>query len=79
MAGRQDIGAALSAFAVFAMMFLALSPAAGDLAPAPAETTVAALATELLGPQIVAFELAGGLLLLAFVAVIALAQGGSKR
>ena len=79
LASRHDFGAAAVAFGVSAMIVLSLRGSVGGWVPTSGAGSDAALATELLGGKLVAFEMAGGLLLLALVAVLVIAGAGERR
>ncbi|MHB1340339.1 MAG: NADH-quinone oxidoreductase subunit J [Coriobacteriia bacterium] len=74
---KHDIGSAAVALGVSAMIVMSLRGVSGDMWPAPG-TPSTGLAAELLGPKVLAFELAGALLLVALVAVLAI-RGGEER
>lgn len=76
VASLHTAGAALTALAVFGLLVWGLAP----VAEVPATPAVApeAVADVLLGSGIVAFELVGGLLLLALLAVLVVVKGGER-
>jgi NADH-quinone oxidoreductase subunit J len=74
----HDAGAAIIALGVFILLVVILGPV-GD-APAAATVEPAGIgATLLTSSGLVAFELAGALLLAALLAVIAVVKGGAER
>lgn len=74
---KHDIGSAAVALGVSAMIVMSLRGVSGELWPASGAST-GGLATELLGPKVLAFELAGALLLVALIAILAI-RGGEER
>jgi len=77
MEGRHDIGAAVIALGVFALLVVVLSPVVKD--PEPVSVAPDAVAEILLGSGVVSFELAGALLLAALLAVLVIVKGGAER
>lgn len=75
---RHDIGAAAIAAGVSGMLFMTLRESVGGWLP-QSGTPGAPIAVELLGRSIVVFELAGGLLLIALVAVLVIVGAGDRR
>ncbi|GAV31192.1 hypothetical protein emb_1d0413 [Coriobacteriaceae bacterium EMTCatB1] len=75
---RHDVGSAAVAAGVGAMLFLSLRTAFGDTS-VPVSRSASDLASELLGPRLVAFEAAGVFLLAALVAVAVILKGGEER
>ena len=73
---RHDLASAGVALAVFGTLTYLIAPAAREVSgvPAHAEDT----AVWLLGPGVVAFELAGVVLLAALLAVLVAVQGGDR-
>ena len=74
---RKDVGAAVIAAGVFVLLAGTVAPALSD----PASTTVHPdeVGEILLGSGLVAFELAGVLLLAALLAVLVVVKGGGER
>lgn len=75
---RHDIGAAAIGAGVSGMLFMTLRESVGGWLP-QSGTPGGPIAVELLGRSIVVFELAGGLLLIALVAVLVIVGAGERR
>jgi NADH-quinone oxidoreductase subunit J len=74
---RRDVGAVITAVLVFGVMAWVIGPISNTAPVAPVDPAL--VAEELLGAGLPAFELAGLLLLLALLAVIAIVKGGEDR
>ncbi|MGB4592773.1 MAG: NADH-quinone oxidoreductase subunit J [Coriobacteriia bacterium] len=74
---KHDLGSAAVAFGVSTMIVTSLRGVVPDVWPASG-TAGTGLSAELLGPKVLAFELAGALLLVGLVAVLAI-RGGEDQ
>ena len=74
---RHDIGAAVIALGVFVLLVAVMAPVATD--PLPVVVDPGAVGAALLGQGLVAFELAGVLLLAALLAVLVIVKAGDDR
>lgn len=74
---KHDIGSAAVAVGVSVMIAFSLRGTTDSLVPAPGHTSTG-LAAELLGPRVLAFELAGAVLLVALIAVMVIRGSGER-
>lgn len=73
---RHDLASAGVALAVFGTLTYLMAPVAREVSGGPANAE--AIAEWLLGPGVIAFELAGVVLLAALLAVLVIVQGGDR-